>query len=290
MENAIDLHVHSVHSDGTLTVKELVEYAENINLRAIALTDHDSVDGVAEMQKLCREAGIDFVPGIELSTEYTSPDGAFSKEVHLLGYFIDEKNEDFRHYLAEYLHSRLHRNEQMVEKLQAHGISITMEDLETLYPDSVITRAHMARYLFDTKQVKNMNEAFKKYLGDTAPCFVSRKKVSTKDAIALIHAAGGLAVLAHPPLYNLKDKPLNEMISSLTRVGLNGIECVYSTYYNDEEHRMKKFAKEYNLLMTGGSDFHGSNKAYIHLGKGKGNLYVPYELYEKLEKAHAGVN
>lgn len=290
MENAIDLHVHSVHSDGTLTVKELVDYASNINLRAIALTDHDSVDGVPEMRRLCKEAGIDFVPGVELSTEYASPDGAFCKEVHLLGYFIDENNEEFQHYLGEYLHSRLHRNEQMVEKLQTHGISITVDELKAQYPDSVITRAHMARYLFDTKQVKSMNDAFKKYLGDAAPCFVSRKKVSTRDAISLIHRAGGLSVLAHPPLYNLKDNALNEMIASLAEAGLDGIESVYSTYYNDEEHRMKIYAKEYNLLMTGGSDFHGSNKQYIHLGKGKGNLYVPYEFYEKLVAAHNGVN
>lgn len=290
MENAIDLHVHSVHSDGTLTVSQLVEYASKIHLRAIALTDHDSVAGVREMRSLCKEAGIDFVPGVELSTEYISPDNSFQKEVHLLGYFVDETDGEFLKYLHEYLHSRLHRNEQMVEKLQACGISITLNDLEAQYPDSVITRAHMARYLSDNGQVKNMNEAFRKYLGDNAPCFVSRKKVSTPDAITLIHNAGGLAVLAHPPLYNLKKKDMDEMVDTLSQSGLDGIECVYSTYYNDEEHHMKEYAKKYSLLKTGGSDFHGSNKQYIHLGKGKGNLYVPYEFYENLVAAHRGVN
>ncbi|MBE5906819.1 MAG: PHP domain-containing protein [Lachnospiraceae bacterium] len=286
MENAIDLHVHSTHSDGTFSVPELVEYAHNINLRAIALTDHDCIDGNVSMRTLCQKVGIDFVPGVELSTEFQFPNNGIRKEVHLLGYFIDEKNEHFRQYLSDYLHSRLHRNEQMVEKLQAHGISITLKALEAQYPDSVITRAHMARFLLDSGQVKTMNEAFKKYLGDDAPCFVDRKKVQTADAIQLIHDAGGLTVLAHPPLYNLSHKALDTMICTLKEAGLDGIEAVYSTYHNNEEQDIKAFAHQYDLLITGGSDFHGRNKAYIHLGKGRGNLYVPYELYERLYDAH----
>ncbi|SFP91961.1 hypothetical protein SAMN02910358_00082 [Lachnospiraceae bacterium XBB1006] len=286
MKNAIDLHVHSTFSDGTLSVKELVEYAQKIQLRAIALTDHDCIDGNETMRTLCQTANINFVPGVELSTEYISNDHHIVKEIHLLGYYVNEKDEEFRHYLSEYLHSRRHRNEQMVEKLQAHGISITLEALATQYPDSVITRAHMARYLLDTGQVKTMNAAFKKYLGDDAPCFVSRNKVSTQDAIALIHKAGGLAVLAHPPLYNLSNTALNSMIHSLKDAGLDGIEAIYSTYHNNEEQSMKAFARKYDLLITGGSDFHGSNKSYIHLGTGRGNLYVPYELFLHLSTAN----
>lgn len=284
MEHAIDLHVHSTHSDGTSTPSELVAMAKKIGLTALALTDHDSVSGISTMRNLCLTHGIQFVPGIELSTAYQLPGSNKEIEVHILGYYIDENDKRFNSYLSSYIVSRDKRNEQMVALLQENGLSITIADLKKLYPDSTITRAHLARYLYDTNQVKSMNEAFNKYLGDGAKCYVSRKKVSSKDAIALIHDAKGIAVLAHPPLYNLSLKDQEAMVSALSSYGLDGIEAVYSTYHNGQEAEMKRLAKEYQLIITGGSDFHGTNKPYIHLGSGRGNLYVHDSIYYDMKQ------
>lgn len=290
MEQAIDLHVHSTFSDGTCSPKELVDLAKEISLAALALTDHDSVSGVGQMQALCDRQGIRFVPGIELSTEFTLPDHSITKEVHLLGFFINSEDPQLLSYLQQYVHSRTTRNEQMVEKLKQQGLYISMEHLNKRFPNCVMTRAHIARYLYDSGQVKNMNEAFSKYIGDDACCYVSRKKVSTQDAIALIHQAGGIAVLAHPPLYKLPGTQLSVMIDLLVRNGLDGIEAVYSTYHNSEEADMRAYAEKYGLLLSGGSDFHGSNKPYIHLGSGRGNLHIPYSFYTKLLDYHQHKN
>lgn len=286
MEQAIDLHVHSTCSDGTRTPKELVALANECSLSAIALTDHDTVSGIEQMQQLCAQNQIYFIPGIELSTEFTFPDHSITKEVHLLGFFINHTDPTLLSYLDQYRNNRITRNQQMIDKLSAHGLYISMEHLTARYPDCIMTRAHIARYLFDTGQVKSMNEAFSKYIGDDACCYVSRQKVSTIDAIRLIHHAGGLAVLAHPPLYRLRAADLDFMVAQLAENGLDGIESIYSTYHNSEEADMKALAKKYGLLISGGSDYHGSNKPYIHLGRGRGNLFVPNSVYESLLKYH----
>ena len=276
MEHAIDLHVHSTYSDGTCTPEEIVSLAKKVGLTAISLTDHDSVGGISDMKKLCQNNDIRFVPGIELSTSY------HEKEVNMLGYFIDEQDKTFQSYLNDYIDTRLHRNQKMMDELVKHGLNITLSDLQTMFPDSVLTRAHIARYLYNTNQVKSLEEAFAKYIGDGACCFINRKKVSASEAISLIHDAKGIAVLAHPPLYNLSKKDTQEMVKSLADSGLDGIEAVYSTYHNDQEAEMKRLASTFGLVITGGSDFHGTNKKYIHLGTGRGNLYVHDSIYDSL--------
>ncbi|MGN0170174.1 MAG: PHP domain-containing protein [Lachnospiraceae bacterium] len=291
MEKQIDMHIHSTCSDGTCTPGELVRLAVNASLSAIALTDHDTVSGIQQMGDLCKINGIHFIPGIELSTEFSLPDHSITKEIHLLGFFIDQNSPDLLSYLEEYSASRTKRNREMVEKLKEHGFYISMEHLNKQFPDCIMTRAHIARYLSDSGQVKNLNEAFSKYIGDHACCYVSRPKISTKEAVGIIHRAGGIAVLAHPPLYRLSAKDLDAMVHTLVQDGLDGLEAVYSTYRNSEESDMKALAAKYNLLISGGSDFHGSNKPYIHLGTGRGNLHVPYSIYENMlhyyEKLHA---
>ncbi len=286
MEKGIDLHVHSTYSDGTCSVHELVAMAKEKGLLAIALTDHDTVKGISVMKQLCAKENIPFVPGIELSTEYTFTNSDSSIEVHLLGLFIDDSNSCFEEYEAESKKIRLNRDQIIVEKLQQHGFDITIESLYKAYSESIITRAHIARYLVDTKQIANRNEVFKKYLGDGCSCYVDRKKIKTKDAISLVHKAGGLAIIAHPPLYNLTNTKMELMISDLKNSNLDGVEAVYSTYHNNDEQEMKYLAKKYNLLISGGSDFHGENKPYIHLGTGRGNLYIPFEIYQKLYAYH----
>lgn len=276
MKHGIDLHIHSTYSDGTCTPEEIVALAKENSLTAIALTDHDSVGGIAITRTLCEENNIHFIPGIELSADDNG------KEIHILGYFIDEKDQTFLSYLEQYIDSRLHRNEQMIDALKEYGFNITLQDVLFMFPDRVITRAHIARYLYNTGQIKSMDEAFAKYIGDGACCYVQRTKVSAVDAIKLIHDAGGIAVLAHPTLYNLSRKDTEALVRRLSEHHLDGIEAVYTTYHNDQEAEMKRLAQTYHLVITGGSDFHGTNKPYIHLGTGRGNLYIHDSIYEKL--------
>ncbi len=286
---AIDLHVHSNKSDGTYSPSELVDYAIQKDLAAIALTDHDTVDGLDEiigyaesLQKadVSTNAIPEIVPGIEFSTEYQG------KDVHILGLYIDYKSEDFQKSLQEFINSRILRNEKMCKLLQGAGIDITFEKLQAEYPGSVITRAHYGSYLLKHGYIKSMNEAFEKYVGDHCPYFVPREKVTPEQAVQLILKAKGVPILAHPPLYHMSDSRLDKLVASLKEAGLMGIEAIYSTYSFSEERDMRQLAKKYDLLISGGSDFHGNNKPKLDLGTGYGKLYVDYSLLEVIKNAH----
>lgn len=274
MEELIDLHVHSNCSDGTYTPEELVTYALQKGLKAFALTDHDTTAGIARAQRAASGTGLELIPGIELSTEYKG------KDIHILGLGIDPENTHFQEQLLRFQNARDLRNEKMIEKLREHGIDITLEQMRACFPDSVWTRAHFARYLFDHGYVKEMWDAFDLYLGDHAPCFVPREKVTPFQAVQLIHEGGGYAVLAHPLLYRLGEESLNLLVKTLTGCGLDGIEAIYSTNRFSDETDMRQLARRYGLAITGGSDFHGSNKPSIDLGCGKGNLQIPYRLWK----------
>lgn len=276
MEELIDLHVHSNCSDGTYTPEELVAYALEKGLKAFALTDHDTTAGIARAQRAASGTGLELIPGIELSTEYKG------KDIHILGLGINPENAYFQDQLLRFQNARNLRNEKMIEKLREHGIDITLEQMRACFPDSVWTRAHFARYLFDHGYVKEMWDAFDLYLGDHAPCFIPREKVTPFQAVQLIHEGGGYAVLAHPLLYRLGEEPLNLLVKTLTGCGLDGIEAIYSTNRFSDEADMRQLARRYGLAITGGSDFHGSNKPSIDLGCGKGNLRIPYRLWKTI--------
>ena len=266
----VDLHVHSTESDGTLTPEDLVAEAKKVGLAAFALTDHDTCQGVCKAMPLAASAGIELIPGIELSTDY------HGKEVHIVGLYIDIENEQLLKKTAEYRKCRSERNALMVEALQKEGLSITMEELVAENPDCVITRANIARFLYEHGQIKSVREAFDRYIGDHCKCYVGRLKVASTDAVRLIKEAGGTAILAHPLLYGLSNTNLQKMIDELKPAGLDGLEAIYSTYTTGEEQQMKRLARENGLLISGGSDFHGSNKPDIALGRGRGHLYIPY--------------
>ena len=268
----IDLHVHSTESDGTLTPKDLVAEAKKAGLAAFALTDHDTCQGVGKAMPCAASAGIELIPGIELSTDY------HGKEVHIVGLYIDIENEQLLKKTAEYRKCRSERNALMVEALRKEGLSITMEELVAENPDCVITRANIARFLYEHGQIKSVREAFDRYIGDHCKCYVGRLKVASTDAVRLIKEAGGTAILAHPLLYGLSNTNLQKMIDELKPAGLDGLEAIYSTYTTGEEQQMKRLARENGLLISGGSDFHGSNKPDIALGKGRGHLYIPYSV------------
>ena len=273
----IDLHVHSTCSDGTFTPAGLVSYAVQKGLAAIALTDHDTVEGLEEASAAAVGTGLELVPGVEFSTEYKE------RDIHILGLYIQPKQTDFAKHLKAFQDSRDARNEEMTLRLQnMEHIPITMEALRSAYGDAVLTRAHFGRWLFEHGYVRSIREAFSRYIGDDCPCFVPRKRTDPRHAIALIRNAGGIPILAHPLLYHLTDTELEELVRYLKEAGLQGIEAIYSSNTGLDESSMRRLARKMGLKISGGSDFHGKNKPLLDLGSGKGNLKIPYEVLEQL--------
>lgn len=273
----IDLHVHSTCSDGTYTPAELVEHALKMDLAAIALTDHDTADGIPEAAAAAENAGIELVPGIEFSTDY------HGRDIHILGLSIHPEQEDFLRHLKAFRDSRDARNEEMTLRLQnLEGIPIHMDALKAVYGDAVLTRAHFGRWLFENGYVRSIKEAFERYIGDDCPCFVPRKRTDPRHAIQLILNAGGIPILAHPLLYHLPEPQLESLILELKEAGLQGIEAIYSSNTGMDESNMRRLARKMDLKISGGSDFHGKNKPLIEMGSGKGNLRIPYSVLTKL--------
>jgi len=293
----IDLHVHSIKSDGTFSPKELVDYAMKKGLRAFALTDHDTVDGLEEALNYAQSLKREFIenrengqteqmenvpeviPGIEFSTEYQG------RDVHILGLYINHNAPVFKKTLQNFVDSRTLRNHKMCSLLQSAGFDITYEKLLEEFPGAVITRAHYAKYLLNHGYIKSMTEAFDRYIGDRCPYYVPREKVTPAQAVELILAADGIPILAHPVLYRMSDDRLEELVARLKEVGLMGMEAIYSTYTAGEEKKMKRLARKYHLLVTGGSDFHGDNKPGLDLGNGYGKLAIPDEILDHIQKS-----
>ena len=282
---AVDLHVHSNKSDGTFTPSQLVDYAMEKGLSAFALTDHDTVDGLEEAityaDKLRKENPNtpEVIPGIELSTEY------LGKDIHIVGLFIDYTSEKFTNTLKEFVSSRDHRNRKMCTLLAERGIDITYEKLLDEFPDCVITRAHYARYMLNHGYINSMTEAFDKYIGDHCDCYVPREKITPQDGISMILEAGGIPILAHPMLYRMSDARLEDLVALLTEHGLMGIEAVYTTNTPAEERQTRKLAEKYHLLISGGSDSHGSNKPKTDLAIGHGKLFVPEDILKNIKRS-----
>lgn len=305
---AIDLHVHSNRSDGTFPPSQLVDYAMEKGLKAFALTDHDTVDGLDEAiqyaENLKHPNGFrarntsenvfaqdsvpvsagqipEVIPGIEFSTEYQKQD------VHILGLFIDYHEASFQTKLKEFVDSRSNRNRKMCRLLTEAGIPVTYEDLLAEFPNAVITRAHYAKYMLNHGYIKSMTEAFDRYIGDHCPCYIPREKVTPVQAVELVLKAGGVPILAHPILYHMSDSRLDTLTRELKEAGLVGLEAIYSTYDASEERQMRRLAEKYGLLVSGGSDFHGGNKPGLDLGNGYGKLFVPCSLLDNIRNAAA---
>jgi len=274
----IDLHVHSTYSDGTLTPEELVILAKKQGLSAMALTDHDTIIGVEEAVEAGKKCNIEIVPGIELSAAY----GA--KEIHIVGLYVDYKDKAFNDVLENLREIRNERNLKIIEKFKELGIEISFDEMKQLYGNAVITRAHFADHLLAKGYIKSRSEAFERYIGENGPCFMSREKLTPEDTIRLITAAHGVPILAHPTLYHLGTSEMNKLLKYLCKAGLKGIEAIYSTYSIGEEIQIKKLASENHLIISGGSDFHGTNKPYLNLGTGRGHLCIPYEVLENIKK------
>lgn len=279
-----DLHVHSTASDGTFTPTELVSAAKQAGLRAFALTDHDTVAGVSEAVLAGKEAGVEVIPGIEISTKYSSKN-ITDKEIHIVGLYIDYEDEYFLSEIASFRDRRDGRNEKLVQLMNEAGFPVTLSEMRELFGvNTVLTRAHFARFMVMKGYVKSNNEAFDRYLGDGKPFYIERQMPDPARAVELIRSVGGVAVLAHPVLYGMSDEELITLCRYLKRHGLAGIEGIYSTYRNSDERNIRRIAAECGLLISGGSDFHGANKPDIMLGTGHGSLRIPYELAVNLKK------
>ncbi|MCD8130439.1 MAG: PHP domain-containing protein [Lachnospiraceae bacterium] len=282
---AVDLHTHSYKSDGSKSPSELVDMAAEIGLSAMALTDHDTTDGVEEAVTHAadlRAAGIEnvpeIIPGVELSTD------KWGCDIHVVGLYIDIHNAALQKSLTDFVFKREKRNELMCDRLRKMaGFDISYEKLTAAYPGAVLTRAHYATYLIDKGYVKDKKEAFSVYLGEDTPYFVPRDKITPVDAVHLILNAGGIPILAHPMLYKLTEAQLEALVCEMKNAGLVGIEAIYSTYTVEQERYVRRLAQKYDLLLSGGSDYHGDAKPDISLGTGFGKLFVPEELLDILK-------
>ncbi len=278
-ERWIDLHTHSTASDGSLTPLELVRYAAEKKLRAMALTDHDCVDGLDEAVAEGERLGIEVIPSVELSADH--PNGT----MHILGFFVDRRHDGFCGRLRRLQEARRERNPKIIQKLQALGLKITYDEVAAASGGGLVGRPHFAKVLVQKGYVSSMQEAFERYLKKEAPGYVEKFRFSPQEAIAAIHEAGGVAVLAHPfTLYKDNSVPLDPLLETLSEAGLDGMEVSYSTYSEEQMRYYRERAAKYHLLPSGGSDFHGDHKPGIDLGVGRGRLQVPFDWLEPLRK------
>jgi len=245
----VDLHLHSAHSDGRLAPAELVRRAKEAGLAALALTDHDSVRGIAEAREACREEGILFVPGIELGV------GVGEDEVHLLGYGIDAKGRTLQHTLDLLAGERLDRMEKMLAALGRLGVTVTLDEVRAETGGGIVGRLHLAAALVRGGHVADLNEAFRRWIGAGRPAYVRRQLLNLREAIDLIREAGGVPVLAHPGVTRR-----DELIEYLVRLGVRGLEVYYPKHAFVDISRYRKMCAKFDLIATGGSDFHGTGK------------------------------
>jgi predicted metal-dependent phosphoesterase TrpH len=275
MANYIDLHTHSTASDGLYPPTELLHKAKEVGLRVLALTDHDSTGGLDEAAATAHALDIDFIPGIEINTDVKGG------EVHVLGYFIEYNRPAFQAILQVLRDARVRRGQRMVELLNEEGINISWEHVREVAQGSV-GRPHVAKALLDAGYVQSIGEAFDKYIGKGCPAYVPRYKLSPEDAVHLIASANGLPVIAHPiELPGLEE--LRNWLPGLHNAGLVGLETYYGPYGEREEQELHALADEYDLIPTGGTDYHGPGIHPTPLG----GRYVPYEAVERLKAAAA---
>ena len=277
----IDLHVHSTASDGTYTPGEVAELAKKIGLSAIALTDHDTIDGLQEFQETGKDLGMETIAGIEFAALWPKH---HRPEIHIVGLGFDPKHPALLERMTEIKESRNIRNQKMCEKLSSIGLHITLEEVSANAGGEIITRAHFANVLLKKGYIARKEDAFTRYISTGLPGYVEREFLSPELCICTIKEAGGAAILAHPTLYGLNTEQLEELCVELIPYGLDGIECQYSTYSSAETKTITALAEKMHLLPSGGSDFHGKNKPNIHLGSGKSNLAIPYTFWEELKK------
>ena len=279
---SIDLHIHSTASDGTLTPEEIIARACRLGLAAIAITDHDTVDGVQQILQNGIPQEISYLTGVEVST--AAPSGLPCRgSLHLLGYGFRPHDPVLNRQLKTLQDARRNRNPQIIAKLQTLGIDITVEELAADDPLQQTGRPHIARLLMEKGIVANFDEAFERFLGNGAPAYVDKYRIAIRDAIQLIRQAGGIPVLAHPALIHpIGNWPLADLLAELQSFGLLGLEAYYPEHSAAQTQQFLALAEQHGLLVTGGTDFHGAIKPGLEMGSGEGSFHVPLDVYQQL--------
>ncbi len=272
----IDLHTHSTASDGSEAPERLPFLAKEAGLCAIALTDHDTVAGLPAFLSACEQVGVEGVPGIEISSRWHFPG-----EVHILGYFINPENVEFRERLKFLQNARTDRNGEMIRKLRSMGIDVTLEEWQRESGGEIVGRPHLARLLIRKGVCRDMREVFGKYIGTDGCAFVPKEKLTTAEAVRFIREFSGAPVLAHPGLLKLAGDTLRNFLIELKDNGLTGVECIHSDHSPKITRKLLELTIRLGLVPTGGSDFHGTPKPTVRLGFPE----VPFDYLSGLKKA-----
>ena len=283
----IDLHAHTTESDGTSSPRQLIEEAGAAALSALAITDHDTLAGFQQAEPIAAEAGLELICGIELSTKLEPANGR-ARSAHLLGYFVNQPpSQSFRDWLQLQQRNRHTRNLALIQRLNALGIEITIEEVHAEgFP--LTGRPHFARVLVKKGYAQTARSAFDLYLADDARAAVEREQVPLLEGVRRLREAGAVPVLAHPVRLpqGQDEDTLAALLKTARESGLQGLECYHSEHQPKDTARFLHLAQQLELKVTGGSDFHGANKPDIELGTGReGNIHVPYALLEALRQS-----
>lgn len=280
-----DLHNHSIYSDGTYTPEQLVKEAERLGLSAIALTDHNTVMGLERFFACGKDSNVKLVGGIEFSTDYKGT------ELHILGLFVPESEKDnIEAIVTKAIKLKDQSNIDVVNKIRDMGYDISYEEIKNSSPSGKINRANIASVMVEKNIVESVSEAFEKFLNPKLGLYHPPKKLSALDIIDVINNMGAVSVWAHPFLDLKTEERIREFLDDAKAHHLDGMEVHYSKFTDEQTECAERLAEEYGLLKSGGSDFHGDNKPEIGMGKGKGNLCIPYEFYKNLEKRYREKN
>ncbi len=272
MNSQIDLHMHSTASDGTLAVDDLMKLAASVGLKTLALTDHDTTAALDRAIEVGTALGMEIIPGIELSAEYAG------QEVHVLGYFLNYHDDTFQTRLEHFRYNRYGRAQAILAKLADLGMPVAWERVLEIAGDAAPQRPHIAEALKERGYVPTVREAFDRYIGNDGPAYVHSEKVTTEQAVALIRSVGGLAVLAHPTY----TADMDATVELAAQAGVVGIETYYGSYSEETVERILELARRYELVPTGGSDFHGRSDGGQLLSPG--TRYVPPEVITALKE------
>ena len=278
----IDLHIHSTASDGSFSPSEILNLSLDAGIKAIALTDHDSIDGVREVMKIGVPWPLEFITGVEISCEPPEnfPDNS---SLHILGYGFDLESKEMNLALEKLQKARADRNPLIIKKLNDLGFDISIKEVEEITADGQIGRPHIAQAMIEKKIVGSFNEAFDKYLGKGKKAYVDKFRLPCKEALELIHNAGGVSIIAHPGIIKDNKKfTVEKLIKDLKQLGLNGIEAYYTSHSHEQTTNFINLAQKHDMIITGGSDFHGALNQEVNIGTGRGELVVYDELFNNL--------
>ena len=279
---AVDLHLHTNHSDGSLSPEELVDLLQTFGVSTFAITDHDTVSAVKQAERYASSKGMRLIPGVELSIDYPLPATA---HLHLLGLFIDIENSSLNEALHKLRMEREKRAALIIKKLNELGLQLNQQSLQNISRQESIGRPHIARMLLKNGVVQSVGEAFQKYIGRNGPAYVPKKKFNLSEAITLIHRADGLAIVAHPISLGAESPAqILSRLDELLAYGIDGLEAYYSGHSEQLTQVLLEYARQHGLAVSGGSDFHGEAKKEIQPVIGRGNLSIPDEIVPELLK------